>query len=242
VQVLGVIAAACLAAATGVCCVDCAFAETEANSERNAHVLFFSGFDLWHHGGFLHGGVLWSPAGLDHEGFTLKLLFAGGQYGYQAGNTDITGRMALASVLPGWRFKGDRAEVTIFAGPDLQTHRLTPDDPGNRLRGSQAGLRIGGDIWYEPSPTMMATASASISTIGSNLWGRAAVGWRLLDRFWAGPEIEAFGDHSYQQLRIGVHATAFKTGRFEWSAGFGYAHDSDDRASLYGRIGLLTRR
>jgi hypothetical protein len=229
-------------AVLSICGVDCAFADTEANGERIERALLFSGFDLWRNAGFLHGGMLWSPGGLAHDGFTLKLLFAGGRYQYRSGGTIITGEQTLASVLPGWRFKSENLEAVVFAGPDLQSYHLTPDDPGNHLRGGQAGLRVGGDVWYEPSHAMMVTASASASTIGSNLWGRAAAGWRLLDRFWAGPEIEAFGDHSYQQLRVGLHATALKTGRFEWSAGFGYAHDSDDRAGLYGRIGLITRQ
>jgi hypothetical protein len=223
-----------------ICSVGCVFAE-EADVAGVERALLFSGFDLWRNGGFLHGGMLWSPAGLEREGFTLKLLFAGGRYGYQSGDRAITGEQTLASVLPGWRFKGDRLEVSIYAGPDLQSHRLIPDDPGNDLRGGQAGLRVGGDLWYEPYPAMMVTISASASTIGPNLWSRAAFGWRLLDRFWAGPEIEAFGDHGYQQLRLGLHVTAIKTGRLEWSAGFGYAQDSDARAGLYGRIGLLTR-
>jgi hypothetical protein len=39
-----------------------------------------------------------------------------------------------------------------------------------------------------------------------------------------------------------VHVTAFKTGRFEWSAGFGEVWDTDHRSGLYGRIAILTRR
>src|SRR4051812_21968218 len=89
------VAAAFIGAALTVAGVNCAFAEPEANSEHVERYLLFSGFDVWRNGGFVHGGVLWSPDGLAHEGFALKVLFAGGTYQYQSGATDITGRQAL---------------------------------------------------------------------------------------------------------------------------------------------------
>ena len=242
VRGVGSVAAAFIATGLTVVGVDCAFAEPEANGEHVDRYLLFSGLDMWRNGGFVHGGVLWSPAGLAREGFSLKLLFAGGSYQYLAGTTDITGRQVLAALMPGWRFKGDRVEFVVFAGPDLQSHRFTPDDLGNRLRGSNLGLRVGGDVWYQPTDITMVTASVSTSTIGPNVWARAAFGWRLVDWAWVGPEASAFSDHNYRQLRVGIHATAFKTGQFEWSAGLGHAWDSDQRAGFYGRIGLLTRR
>jgi hypothetical protein len=39
-----------------------------------------------------------------------------------------------------------------------------------------------------------------------------------------------------------VHLTGLKTDRFEWSAGFGWATDSDNRNSAYGKLGLIARR
>jgi hypothetical protein len=56
-----------------------------AGDEPVPHFLFYSGTDLWRFGAFMHGGVLWSPDGVNREGFTLKLLMAGGAYRYQAG-------------------------------------------------------------------------------------------------------------------------------------------------------------
>jgi hypothetical protein len=32
--------------------------------------LLFAGTDIWRYGGFLYGGFLWSPKGLDSDGFT----------------------------------------------------------------------------------------------------------------------------------------------------------------------------
>jgi len=217
---VGGVLAACLFTATGLISTECAAADAMPAEEHFDRYLLFAGFDLWRNGDAAHGGVLWSPGGLAKSGFTLKLLIAGGDYGYDSSGTAFTGRYGLISAMAGWRFKYERLEITAFAGPDFQGHRIAPDDPGNQMRGSHVGVRFGGDLWYQPSDSFMATASVSVSTIGPNFWTRAAIGWYLFDRAWIGPEIMALGGDRYQQFRVGVHATAFKTGPFEWVAGW----------------------
>jgi len=49
-------------------------------------------------------------------------------------------------------------------------------------------------------------------------------------------------DDNYRQFRAGLHATGFRTGGFEWSAGAGWAIDTDDRSCAYGKLGVFTRR
>ncbi len=205
-------------------------------------VLYFSGFDLWREGASSYGGLQWAPAGLNNDGFTLKLLLAGGQYRYTAGTTEITGTNFLAAALPGWRIKRGNFEAKIFAGLDLQHHFLSPDDPNNSLRGTHAGLRVGADLWWEPTHKLMVASSLSGSTVGTNFGARVALGWRLFERCWVGPEIETMGDEIYRQYRVGVHITSLKYGAFEWAFGAGYSEDSDHRAGFYGRFSLLTQR
>jgi hypothetical protein len=204
--------------------------------------LLFAGYDLWRNGGFGHGGVVWSPGGLEREGFTLKLLLAGGLYRYHNGSRGVIGRQELVSVMAGWRFKRDALDVTLFAGPDFQSHHFIPDDPGNRMRGTQAGLRVGGDLWYQPSSQTMVSLGVSASNIGNNYWSRVAFGWRLAGLAWIGPEAQALGGGRYRQVRFGAHATALRFGAFEWTFGLGHARDSDDRDGFYASFGLITRR
>lgn len=202
----------------------------------------FSGLDAMRGGGFAHAGLIWSPRGLDQSGFVLKGLVGAGRYSYISGSTGITGHNMLAAIMPGWRFKTEASELTFFAGLDFQDHRLTPADPANRISGTHLGLRAGLEYWSEPLPDMMLTGAASASTIGGGYWTRAALGWRLFDTMWAGPEIQALGDAWYRQFRIGAHVTSFRTGFLEWSAGLGFAEDAAGRSGAYGRIGVLARR
>jgi hypothetical protein len=218
----------------------------EQTGDRGIRFLFFAESDLWRHGGFLHGGVVWSPAGLDLDGFALKVMTGGGQYRYLSGalgNAEVTGRMIAAAILPGWRFRRDRLIVTAFVGLDYQDHRLSPDDPSAGLRGSYLGARAAVEAWYEPTPATMFAADASLSTIGPSYSARAAFGWKLFERIYVGPEVKAFAvDRNYRQFRAGMHVTAVKVGWSEWSAGVGWATDSDHRNSVYGRLGVIARR
>jgi hypothetical protein len=208
-----------------------------------AKVLLFSGTDLWRSGAFLYGGALWSPEGLDREGFTLKILLSGGSYDYMSGTLGkVAGRELTAQLMPGWRFKAARFELKFFAGLDLQHHRLKPDDPDSGLRGGDVGLRGAFEIWTEPTPQSMLSLDGSASTIVDSYNIRAAAGWRLADLLYLGPEAQAFASDGYSQRRFGLHVTAFKTGVFEWSAATGYASDSDHRSSAYVRLGVSTRR
>ena len=131
-------AAMAVAAAFIVCCV-CVSAGPVRAGDDGAQFLLFSGTDLWRDGGFLHGGLLWSPGGLDREGFTLKLMASGGLYRYRSGalnNAWVIGTEEEAQLLPGWRFKRDRLEVKVFAGLDIKNDVTSPDDPSNRLHGT----------------------------------------------------------------------------------------------------------
>lgn len=215
---------------------------TSSRDDDAARLLLFAGTDLWHNGGFAHGGFLWAPQGLDENGFVFKLLLNGGLYRYHGGNTEFTGQQLMAAALPGWRFKRGAFELTVFAGLDLQDHRFTPADPGNRLAGSRAGVRAGFDVWYEPLHDGMLTASASFSTIGTGYWTRAAGGWRFFDAVWLGPEVHASGDDIYRQFRFGLHVTSLRMWGYEWSAGAGWVTDSDRRDGIYGRLGVLVRK
>ena len=175
----------------------------------------------------MHGGVVWSPDGVDKEGFALKVMFGGGNYRYISGalnNTEVSGRLLAATILPGYRFVRDKFIATIYGGLDMQNHRLSPDDPSAGLRGSYVGFRVNAELWYEPTPSTMIAADGMISTIDTTYNARFAFGWKIFDRYYLGPEVQGFaaGDN-YRQFRVGAHVTGLKYKWFEWSgfAGLG---------------------
>jgi len=215
-------------------------------NEQPARYLLFSSTDLWRQGGFTHGGLLWAPSGLDGDGAVLKLMLGGGVYRYRSGglgDVNVDGHLLSGAILPGWRFVRGKLIVTTFLGADFQRHWLRPDDPTAGLRGGYAGVRAGFELWHEPTAETMLTAHASVSSIGPSYSARLAAGWRLRSLFYVGPEVEGFAaDGNYRQVRVGVHATGFRTKNYEWSMGMGWASDSDRHNGAYGKLGVFTRR
>jgi hypothetical protein len=242
--VRGVVAGLVAAAASAWLCNSDARADGFARSDDT--FLYFSGTDLWRHGSFSYGGVLWSPDGIDRGGFTFKALIGAGSYQYRSGalgDVQVTGSQVTGFALPGWRFVSGKTFVTVFAGLDLQYHRTTPYDPGSDLNGSHAGLRGAIELWHEPDALTMMAADATVSSIGPSYAARAAFGWRVADAFYLGPEVAGFaGGDTYKQFRVGLHVTGVRWAWVEWSAAAGWATDTDHRDGFYARIGLHARR
>lgn len=238
-------AAMVLAAALVVCCVGVSSGAVWARDDDDARLNpFFRQRPLARWRLRPWRPALVSPGGLDRDGFTFKALISGGLYRYKAGSLggeSVAGTELAGQLLPGWRIKRGKFETKIFFGPEIKRNRLSPDDPGNRLRGSNFGLRFAVEFWHEPTATTMAAADASLSSIATDYSARAAFGWRVLDRFYAGPKTQVYGGDGCRQLRFGVHLTGFKTGDSEWSAAGGWAIDSDRRSSPYLRLGLMRK-
>jgi hypothetical protein len=223
-----------------------AFAESESVPASPSPVALYSvGADVWQRGAFGYVSSLWSPAGLNSEGFTLKVFAGGGVYKSRSGflgRDDASANQIVASLMPGWRFKAEGLELLIVAGADVQNHRPTLPDPSARLNGTYIGARAGADLWYEPLPAqLMLAVNTSYSTINHGYSGRIAPGVKLLNFAWLGPEGQILGDARYRQYRAGLHLTGLRTGLVEWTAAMGYASDSDKKSGAYARLGILTR-
>ncbi|WP_170149815.1 cellulose biosynthesis protein BcsS [Rhodoplanes roseus] len=208
-------------------------------------LLLFGGTDFWRAGGFLHGGFAWAPDGLAHDGPVFKVLAGAGTYQYRVGRTPIEAAQTLLSVTPGWIFRRDRFIAVVHGGIDLQDQWTLPVDPGNPLRGPHAGMRLGLETWWEPLQDVMVKSHATWSSTGHGWGAGAAAGYRMLQTWYGGlfvgPEVQAYGDATYHQLRAGLHGTALQYGPYQWSAGMGWVTDSDHRSGLYVRIGVLTK-
>lgn len=230
------------AAAFVVCCVCTVPSPAHADDDRLANFILYSGRDLWRNGLFANGGLLWAPNGIDRSGFLLKAQLSTGIYRYQSeGLGTVYGGEMKGQILPGWGFKRGQFELKLFAGPDLETHRLWPDDRANSLRGTRLGLTLAADLWDNPTVGTMIAADVSFSTIGPNCAARIAAGLRAFDQFYVGPEFQAYGGDGYRQFRFGAHITSLKTGQREWSAAVGWAVETNKGASPYVRLGFVQR-
>jgi hypothetical protein len=205
-------------------------------------VLLYAGFDIWRFGRTGYGGFYWAPDGMNNNGFITRLFVSDGVERYDTGSKRFNTNIIRAAPLAGWRLSQNTLELKVFAGPELENRVLTPDVPTAEFRGTRIGARVAAELWWEPMPELMLTSAFSASTNATSHSARGAAGWRMLDRFWAGPEISASADVFSQQVRIGAHLTGFRLDTLEWSAAVGYVQDNFHRSGVYGRIGVWTRQ
>jgi hypothetical protein len=248
----GALRALCVAAAVVACGADRAPAQAIepdtppsdglSGGTKVERVLLYAGFDIWRFGASGYGGFYWAPDGLNNDGFITRLFVSRGVERYDAGSKRFSTDIVRAAPLAGWRLSQGTLELKVFAGPELENRVQTPDVPTAAYRGTHIGARVAAELWWEPMPEMMLTSAFSASTNATSHSARVAAGWRVFDKFWAGPEISASGDAFSQQVRIGAHLTGFKLDALEWSAAVGYVTDSFHRSGVYGRIGVLTRQ
>jgi hypothetical protein len=248
----GALRALCVAAAVTACGADRALAQALdpdtppsdglSGGTKAERVLLYAGFDIWRYGRNGYGGFYWAPDGLNNNGFITRLFVSGGAERYDAGSKRFNTNIIRAAPLAGWRLSRGTVELKVFAGPELENRVLTPDVPTAEYRGTHIGARFAAELWWEPIPDMMLTSAFSASTNATSHSARSAAGWRVLDQFWAGPEISASSDDFSQQVRIGAHLTGLRFDALEWSAAAGYVTDSYHRSGIYGRIGVLTRQ
>lgn len=221
-----------------------------AAEEDYSQTILFSGRDVWRNGAFAYSGLLYAPGGFDRDGFMLKLLMNGGVYRYWPASMPgqrVIGYEWQTQMLPGFRIKRGPAEMKFFFGPEWQTHWLSPDDPGNKLRGRNFGLRFAAELWCEPTAETLIAGDASLGTLATSHSARLAYGRRVSgelfneDTFYVGPELQYFDSDGYRHGRLGLHITSMRTGDVEWSAAIGYARDSDGHSSPYVRLGLAQK-
>jgi len=200
-----------------------------AGGTETPSFLLFAGTDLWRYGSFAYGGMLWSAEGLDKTGFAFKVLVSGGGYTFLSGyqNEGIDGTMLSVGALPGWRFSHGNLAVSVFAGPLVQDYRLVPFDPSARLHGFYVGGQFASDVWYQPTPATLVMVNGQIASIGPTGSLRTAFGVRVFDRMFVGPETQEIWCGEIEGL--------------EWSAGGGWAIDSDHRTGPYMRLGFNAR-
>jgi hypothetical protein len=149
--------------------------------------------------------------------------------------------MLSGAALPGFRVVRGTLTVSLLAGAAVQDYRLSPYDPGSRLHGLYAGAQVAADVRYQPTANIMAAINGSLVSIGPTGYLRGALGYRLFDAAFVGPETAMLWCANFQQLEVGAHLTGLHAGGMEWSAGTSWSMDSDRRGGPYIRVGVSTK-
>lgn len=203
-------------------------------------LLYFSGIEAQRWGLAAYASAQWMPASFYKDGFIMRFTMSESLERYTTPDRHYDTNLLRAAVMPGYKFKISNLEIQVLAGAEVAIDTLAIDQRFARLRG-KTGVRVTADLWWEPTQSLMLQYSVSRTMIDDALTMRAATGWRLLDRFWAGPEVSFSDDIYSRQYRIGAHLTGFHIADYEWSFAAGYVEDNFQRSGIYGRVGMLLR-
>ncbi len=222
---------------------DVAFAsETAASLKRQLDLVIFGSIDGGATSGFVSAGFKKAlTAKLDEPGLLIMGTTGSGQYRYRSENVEgrlVTDRPTQAGLLAGaqW-FMGPETLVAIFFGPEYENQTLSPNDPGNKALRSRFGLKGQIEVYARPTDRTLVTATLVAGTAAPSVRGRLSAGFRVFEDVFIGPEITAYMNATYDEARLGLHATGIAIGRFTLQASGGLKRDGDGRLGAYGALG-----
>ena len=170
---------------------------------------------------------------LDEDGPVFLLLTASGRKRERdSALGSMTVRQAAdASALLGYQWVFDRTFVTAALGPELDVE-TGPDfrfaNPDDRAR---AGARLLGDLWSHPREDWLLHATAIVGSAREQAWARLAVGHRVRDGIYVGPEAALYRTATYHEARVGLHATGVAIGKVNLRLSGGWRWDEERERS-----------
>lgn len=177
-----------------------------------AHTELFTGFEASNNyaSGYVGGGYALGD-GLYAPGLRLRAVGAYGRYRYDGSIRDgddfaattFDGQVGFAAALLGYQFCPGRATVKLFAGVEAEDQSIAPRDPNNEVQGSEVGLRLAAETWYDFGVRWYASADASYGTAFQEYWSLARIGFRVRPKLSLGLEGGALGNEEYAVGRGG---------------------------------------
>jgi hypothetical protein len=114
-------------------------------------------------------------------------------------------------------------------------------DPGSKLHGLYVGGQFAAEVWYQQKAETMVAVNGTLASIGPTGSLRAALGYRVFDAMFVGPESEVIWCGNFEQLEVGAHVTALRFETLEWSDATGWSMDTDKRTGPYLRLGVSAK-
>ena len=199
----------------------------------------FTGFEASDNyaSGYLGGGYAFGK-GLYAPGWRLRSVAAYGRYRYDGtlevlpGVTapiEFDGQDYFGSALAGYQFHPGGVILKLFAGIEIDSQIISPRDPNNSVQGTELGLRLQAEGWYDISERYYVSADASYGTAFQAYCVLARVGYRARPKLSLGIEGGALGNEEYDAGRGGGFVRGhFRAVEVTLSGGFTGNYLEDD--------------
>jgi hypothetical protein len=127
---------------------------------------------------------------------------------------------------------------TFFIGAHIENQTLAAPDSGHRAQGTAAGAKVALELFHRINPNLVATASASASTVHRSYHARAALAHEHPSGVAVGIEAAVNGDLRYNEPRAGLFVQK-RYGRTVIALSGGYLSNSDKGGSPYATLSLF---
>jgi hypothetical protein len=127
----------------------------------------------------------------------------------------------------------------LLAGVYVENDMLSINDPNDPVKGTAVGFKVRADEFYKPTPRTLIASEAEYSTAFQTYWTQAKWGYdptKDNKGIFVGPEVMAFGNARFDQLRIGGHISELQFLKLTFDISAGYAHDSQVGSGAYTHI------
>lgn len=145
------------------------------------------------------------------SGFRLKAAGGYGFYDYGGVATfggatldaRVAGRQNFAEAALGYQLRMGFATIRSYLGVQTGDHHLTPNDPGNPVRGRETGPKATIETWFDLGRSAWVSSDASYTTAFDEYRASVRVGRRLGPKVAIGLESAAIGNAAYDEGRGG---------------------------------------
>jgi hypothetical protein len=186
--------------------------QTACGEPDTPHTEMFTGFEASDNytSGYVGGGYAFGK-GLYAPGLRLRAVGAYGRYNYDGAlfdgsdyrATTFDGQVGFAAALVGYQFCPGAVTVKLFAGIEAEDQHIAPRDPKNSVQGTEIGLRLLAETWYDIAARWYASADAAYGSAFQEYFSLARIGFRVRPRLSLGLEGGALGNEEYDAGRGG---------------------------------------
>jgi len=217
--------------------------------------LFFTGFGFSNAASYAYvGGVTTLEAGksFSDDGVLFRASAAVVDYDYRTGPAasefKIDGDANVAEMMIGYQKHFDKTgfipvgRATVYVGPEFHNQHLSSADDGNRVQGSEFGLKTQAEIVFNLTDTISTSALSNYSTNFQTYFASVKPAYATHDLL-IGPEVIVSGNESFDEQKMGVYVSdidIYGPVKARIASGYGRAARSDD-SSYYIDFGLSLR-
>lgn len=151
-----------------------------------------------------YSGVLMALNGdWNKDGLIFRTESVIGSYDYRSGGFETDADDRIGDVMLGYQIVRGNVSAILYAGMEIRDVELSPDDPTERLRGTETGFKVALDVETDDQAPIYFNLYSTYSTAFDTFAIDGRVGARR-DRFTFGPEASFLREAGDDYYRVGA--------------------------------------